>query len=282
MRAIAEFVMRSQWHAIGVSMLAAVVPLMGWLTAVVVALVALRYGLAAGSMVLLWAILPVGVALYYVGDPSSMIAMIGTFVMAMLLRQTLSWELVLIAAVFLAAAGTLLFESGAAAILEGFVTFYVASLKQIDSSIIMTPDQARTLLLGFFALGQAFAMTVMLIIARWCQSALYNPEAFGREFRELRLSPPVSGGLAAAMLVCYLFDDVLGRWLPLLAVPLVFAAVSLVHWVVRARELAGGWLVGFYASLALLFQLVYPLLASLALLDSWLNVRNRIETTPKD
>ncbi|MBL6690189.1 MAG: hypothetical protein ISP91_07340 [Pseudomonadales bacterium] len=282
MRAIAEFAMRSRWHAIGTSMVAAILPLMGWLTTVIVALVSLRFGASAGAMVLLWAMLPVGVALYFVGDPSPMIAMIGTFLMAMLLRHTLSWELVLIAAVFLAAIGAFIFEIGAAAILERFASIYVEYLAQIDSSLVMAPDQAQTVLLGFFALGQAFAMVVMLIIARWCQSALYNPGGFGKEFRALRLSPVVSGGSVAAMLVCYLFNEVLGRWLPLLTVPLVFAAIGLVHWVVKAKEMSGNWLAGFYVSMALLFQLIYPFLASLALMDSWFNIRNRIQTINKD
>lgn len=282
MRAIAEFAMRSQWHAIGTSMVAAILPLMGWLTSVIVALFSLRLGASAGAMVLLWAMLPVGVALYFVGDPSPMIAMIGTFLMAILLRQTLSWELVLIAAVFLAAVGAFIFEIGAAAILERFASFYVEYLAQIDSSLVIAPEQAQTVLLGFFALGQAFAMVVMLIIARWCQSALYNPGGFGKEFRALRLSPGVSGGIVAAMLVCYLFNEVLGRWLPLLTVPLVFAAIGLVHWVVKTKEMSGNWLAGFYVTMALLFQLIYPFLASLALMDSWFNIRNRIQTIQKD
>lgn len=263
-------------------MLAAILPLMGWLTTVIVALVCLRLGASAGAMVLVWALLPVGVAMYYVGDPSPMIAMVGTFFMAVLLRQTLSWELVLIAAVFLAAVGAFIFEIGAAAILERFAAFYVEYLAQIDSSLVMAPEQAQTILLGFFALGQAFAMVVMLIIARWCQSALYNPEGFGKEFRALRLSPAVSSGLVAAMLVCYLFNEALGRWLPLLTVPLVFAAIGLTHWVVKTKEMSGNWLAGFYISMALLFQLIYPFLASVALMDSWFNIRNRIQTIQKD
>lgn len=282
MRAIAEFAMRSRWHAIGTSALAAILPLMGWLATVIVALATLRLGAAAGSMVLIWAILPIGVALYYVGDPSSMIAMLGTFLMAVLLRQTLSWELVLVAAVVISLIGTFVFEFAAASLLESFATVYVEYLAQIDSSLVIQADDAKTVLLGFFAMGQAFAMVVMLIVARWCQSALYNPGGFGNEFRALRLSPVISGGIVVAMLACYLFSDVLGRWLPLLTVPLVFAAIGLVHCVVKAKEMSSNWLAGFYLSLALLFQLVYPFLASLALMDSWFNIRNRIQTIQKD
>ena len=282
MRAIAEFAMRGRAYATAISMVAAALPLLGWLSTVIVALVCLRSGIAAGSLIFLWTLLPVGVAFYFLGDPSPMIALVGTFTMAMLLRQTLSWELVLVASVVFSAAGALVFEFSAAAILDGFVQIYIAYLEQLDASVVIEPEQARKLLMSFFALGQAFSMVVMLMIARWCQSALYNPGGFGKEFHQLRLSPAVSGSIVLAMAVCYMFGDQLGRWLPLLTVPLVFASIGLVHWLIANRELSKNWVAGFYGSLALLFQIVYPFLASFALMDSWFDIRNRIETIQKD
>jgi len=282
MRGIAEFVMRSRSHAIGASMVAAVLPLLGWLSTVIVALVCLRHGAFAGFLVLLWACLPISVALYYVGDPSPLIAMVGTFLMAVMLRQALSWELVLVASVVLSGVGALIFELTATDLLARFVEFYIEYLQRVDASIALQPDQALPLLLGFFASGQAFAMVVMLMIARWCQSALYNPGEFKKEFHQLRLSPVVSSGIVVAMLVCYMFSEQLGRWLPLLTVPLVFASLGLVHWVMNDRNLSKNWVAGFYVALVLLFQLVYPFLASVALMDSWFNIRNRIQMIQKD
>ena len=238
--------------------------------------------MAAGSITLLWTLLPVGVAYYFVGDPSPMIALLGTFTMAMLLRQTLSWELVLVSSVVFSAVGALIFEFSAAGILDRFVQFYIDYLAQVDASIVIEPEQARKLLMGFFALGQAFAMVVMLMIARWCQSTLYNLGGFRKEFHQLRLSPMVSGSIVLAMAVCYMFGDQLGRWLPLLTVPLVFASIGLAHWFdgkPGVIERLGSWVLW---SLVLLFQIIYPFLASIALMDSWFNIRNRIETIQKD
>ena len=282
MRAIAEFAMRGRAYATAVSMVAAALPLLGWLSTVIVALVCLRSGIAAGSLIFLWTMLPVGVAFYVLGDPSPMIALVGTFMMALLLRQTLSWELVLIASVFFSAVGALILEFSAAGILDRFVQFYIDYLAQVDSSVVVDPMQVRKELMGFFAVGQASTMVVMLMIARWCQSALYNLGGFRKEFHQLRLSPVVSGSIVLAMGVCYMFGDQLGPWLPLLTVPLVFASIGLTHWLIANRELSKNWVVGFYGSLALLFQIVYPFLASLALMDSWFNIRNRIETIQKD
>jgi hypothetical protein len=274
--------MRGRAYAIAISMAAAALPLLGWLSTVIVALVCLRSGIAAGSVVFLWTLLPFGVAFYFVGDPSPMIALLGTFMMAMLLRQTVSWELVLVASVVVSAVGALIFELNAVAILDRFVQFYIGYLEQLDASVVIEPEQARKLLMSFFALGQAFSMVVMLMIARWCQSALYNPGEFGKEFHQLRLSPAVSGCIVFAMAVCFMFGDQLGRWLPLLTVPLVFASIGLVHWLIANKELSKNWVAGFYGSLALLFQIVYPFLASFALMDSWFDIRKRIETIQKD
>ena len=274
--------MRGSAYATALSMVAAALPLLGWLSTVIVALVCLRTGIAAGSMILLWTMLPVGVAFYFVGDPTPMIALLGTGIMAMLLRQTRSWELVLLASVVFSGVGALIFEFGAAGILDRFVQFYIDYLAQVDASVVVDPADARKLLMSFFALGQAYSMVIMLIIARWCQSALYNPGGFRTEFHQLRLSPTVSGSIVLAMAVCYMFGDLLGRWLPLLTVPLVFASIGLAHWLMANRELSKNWVAGFYGSLVLLFQIVYPFLAALALMDSWFDIRNRIKTIQKD
>lgn len=274
--------MRSRTHAIGTSMVAAFLPLLGWLSTVVVALVCLRQGVAAGSLILLWTFLPIGIGLYVVGDPSPALALVGTFLMAAMLRQAMSWELVLIACVIFSAMGTIVFELTAAGILEKFVEYYLEYLGRVDASLAVSPQEAKNLLLGFFSMGQAFAMVVMLIIARWCQSALYNPGGFRKEFHQLRLSPVVSAVIVAGMLACYVFSDQLGRWLPLLTVPLILAALGLVHWVFASRNMSKSWVAALYAGLIMLFQLVYPFLASLALMDSWFNVRNRLQTIQKD
>ena len=109
MQAIAEFAMRSRTHAIGISLVAGVLPLLGWLSLVIVALVCLRQGLMAGSIVLLWTILPFGIQTYIVGDPT-VLSLVGIFLLAGLLRLTLSWEMVLMMAVFYSAIAGLLFE----------------------------------------------------------------------------------------------------------------------------------------------------------------------------
>ena len=278
MRAIAEFVMRSRMHAIGTSVLAGILPLLGWLSLVVVALVCLRQGAMAGSLVLLWTMLPFGVQSYMVGDPT-ILTLVGVFLLATLLRSTLSWEIVLLAAVIYSAAGTFLFELTA---LDTFLGVYTSYMEQLNFTVGLTESELRVAILSSITIMVAYSMVAMLIVARWCQAALYNPGGFKKEFHHIRLSPVFGAIIFAGLLACYSFQDVLGRWLPLLTVPLVIAALSMVHWMMDWRKLSTPWVTGFYVSLIVFGQLVYPFLISLGLMDSAVNLRNRLQTIQKD
>ena len=278
MRALAEFVMRGRTHAIGTSMTSAMVPLLSWLNTAVVGLVILRKGALEGSLVLLWTLLPLGAILYFSRepDPSSVTALIGTAIMAYVLRVTVSWELTLAIAVVLSAIGSLVFQYTAADVLVLIVEVFMDYSKQF--SVEMTYEAAERQIVGLYAMGKAYAMLALLVLARWWQSQLYNPGGFQKEFHEIRIMPVLSSVLVSLMLVCFLFNDQLGAWLPLLTVPLVVSGIALVHWMVSYREMSRNWLTFFYLFLLFFLQLAYPMLAALALVDSYLNIRQRVKT----
>jgi hypothetical protein len=127
-------------------------------------------------------------------------------------------------------------------------------------------------------MGQAYAMLAFLVLARWWQSQLYNPGGLRKEFHQIRLSRETSTVVVVLLLVCFSFSGQLGRWIPLLTVPLFMAALSIVHWMMGVRKMSGQWVFGFYVLLLVLFQVIYPLLATLAILDSWFNLRARIQS----
>ena len=278
MQAIAEFAMRSRAHAIGTSLVAGVLPLLGWLSLVIVALVYLRQGLMAGSMVLLWTMLPFGIQTYIVGDPT-VLSLVGIFLLAGLLRLTLSWEMVLMMAVFYSAIAGLLFELVA---LDKFLSVYSDYLEILEMPVALTATELRVVIANSVMILVAYGMIAMLLLARWCQAALYNPGGFKKEFHQIRLSPVAGAIILIALIACYSLDDLLGRWLPLLTVPLVIAALAFVHWLMASRQLSTRWIVGFYFTLLLFGQLVYPFLILLGLMDSALNLRNRLQPIQKD
>lgn len=274
--------MRGRPHAVGATLISTSLPLLNWLGSAIVGLVILRKGPVEGLMVLMWALMPLGITLYLIGDPSSVIALLGTAILAYVLRVTASWEITLAIAVLVSAFGSLVFELTATDVLAVIVEWYMEYMRQLAGQLQQTGElsvaEAKNSILGFFAIGQAYAMLVFLVLARWWQSELYNPGAFGKEFHQIRISPVLSTTLVVMMLFCFVFSEQLGRWIPLLTVPLIVSALAFVHWVMGTRKLSGNWVFGFYLLLLLLFQVVYPLLASLALVDSWFNLRTRIQS----
>ncbi|MBQ62859.1 MAG: hypothetical protein CMQ19_12400 [Gammaproteobacteria bacterium] len=282
MRALAEFVMRGRSHAVGATLVSTSLPLLNWLGTAIVSLVILRKGPLEGLMVLMWALIPLGIALYLVGDPSPVIAMLGTALLACVLRVTASWEVTLAIAVLVSGAGSLVFELSATEVLAAIVEWYLEYSRQLATELHQTGEptfgEAKSAIMGFFAMGQAYAMLAFLVLARWWQSELYNPGGFGKEFRQLRMSPLLSAVLVFMMLICFAFDEYLGRWIPLLTVPLIIPALAFIHWLIGSRKLSGNWVFGFYMLLAVMFQVVYPLLASLALMDSWFDLRTRFQS----
>lgn len=282
MHGLAQFAMRSRLHAIAISLIAAAIPPLAWLSTIIVALVCLRHGVVTGSMLVLWTILPMGGWVYVSGDPSVLLTLVSTAGLALLLRKTLSWEVVLMASLVFSAISAGMFEWLAPGVIDRLIQIYMEYLQQLDASMQVSAEDAQAVLVGFFALGQALAMMVLLIIARWCQSGLYNPGGFKKEFHQLRLSSGFAAVIVAMMMLCFVFNEVLGRWLLLLTVPLLFSGLSFVHWFMAEKKLSKSWAIVFYVALLLLFQLVYPLLASIALMDSWFNLRNRIQTSQKD
>lgn len=274
--------MRGRPHAVGATLISTSLPLLNWLGSAIVGLVILRKGPVEGLMVLMWALMPLGITLYLIGDPSSVIALLGTAILAYVLRVTVSWEITLAIAVLVSAFGSLVFELTATDVLAVIVEWYMEYMRQLAGQLQQTGElsvaEAKNSILGFFAIGQAYAMLAFLVLARWWQSELYNPGAFGKEFHLIRISPVLSTTLVVMMLFCFVFSEQLGRWIPLLTVPLIVSALAFVHWVMGTRKLSGNWVFGFYLLLLLLFQVVYPLLASLALVDSWFNLRTRIQS----
>lgn len=285
MRAVAEFVMRGRTQAIGVSVVSAALPFLQWLSSATVSLVVLRHGLAEGAMVLMWACLPMFAMLFLLGDVTPVILLFGTVALAYTLRASASWEMTLLAAVALASMGVLLFEFASAAVVDQVVVAYREFMLDVQSRAA-TPDEVqaltvpavevtRRLLLGYFAMGFAMSMLAFLVLARWWQSLLYNPGGFQEEFHQVRLSPLVAAILVLLVLGCFSVEA-LNRWVQVLTVPLMFAGLGFVHWFIKEKQLSNSWLISFYL-LALLLQL-FPVLAFLALMDSWFNLRNKIRT----
>jgi hypothetical protein len=286
MRALAEFAMRGRLQAVGSVVGLAFLPMGHWLSAALVALVVLRRGVNDGVILLLLATLPL-VGIYGTsGDPGPLIGLMGVACLASVLRSTQAWPQTLAAAVLVSALGSLVFEQLVDADLDVLVKWYLELASKdgnVDSSSAEQEALGRQVIMGLFAMGQAYAMIGFLILARWWQSQLYNPGGLRQEFHQLRLPVPIAATLVILLVVCVALGTPQAiRWVPLLTVPLVMAAIGWVHWLVGMKGFSGHWLGGFYLILIVMYQFVSPLLASLALMDSWFDLRKNFRVDRED
>lgn len=236
----------------------------------------------------MWASLPMLVLASIYQDPSAILALLSVVFTAYILRTTISWQMALIAAVVTATAGSLIFEYAAADTFARLVEITV----QFQSELLATAQDTATteqvlplgdasqihnMWFGFLSAGYAISTVLFLMLARWWQSELYNEGGFGLEFQALRLSPTLSSVLIVAVVASFVLD-VSSRWYMLLMVPMLMSAIGFVHWYFREKEISRSWFVSFYLLLIFMSQLMMPILASLAMMDSLLDLRNRIRS----
>lgn len=280
MRAVAEYVMRGRSQAITVAVLAGILPLMQWLSNSVVALVILRKGLLEGLLLSMWTFLPAGLFFYLSGNPSPVLALVGTLILAATLRLTMSWELTLAACVGVGILSGWFYELFAMEFVSQFAEFFLELLKSNEMAGGLTPEAMKTSSVDYLVLGQVWVMVGVLLLARWWQSVLYNPGGFQKEFHGLRLSPALAMGLVVGVVLMAVVEDSgINRYQQLFVLPLVVAGLGLAHWYMNSRKTAINWVPMFYVLFVLLLDKAYLFVAALGLLDSWVNMREKIGTS---
>lgn len=288
MRDFAEYLMQSRSRTLGACVLFGILPFVHWIGVVIVALVVLRRGTSEGTLAFLcvgvplvaWSVLsPMsGSGLH---DPTAIMSLLGTLILAVVLRTSVSWATTLAVAVVVGALFGFAFEYLAGPMLDDLVKLFLKLPRIVSQGV--TEAEASSLLVGYIAMGQAYGMVGQLVLARWAQSLLYNPGGFQKEFHALRLPRILGVALLLLMLVALVTQQVAYlRWLPLLTIPMIICAIGFVHWFVKQKKLGTGWLVGFYILVVIMSEWLYPLLGALALLDSWVDLRRRIGTDEHD
>lgn len=273
MRGLARFVMTGRRQAIIAALVLGIIPLVNLLSPVVVGLVMLRKGAREALMVLAWAILPLaGWAL--VGDIVPLILLLGISGLALILRETESWEFTLLASIAVGVS------------VEVYMRLQPEMLDllfaQMDQYLTANNIQGvaladiRAVMPSVFGAVYMFLAVMLLMLARWLQAALYNPGGFQKEFHLLRIEEKVTLLLIVLMIVANFGIVLPEAWVLYLMMPLMFSGVALVHGVVGMRKLSSMWLVAYYALLMLPPALQITVLA--AIVDSWYDFRKRIRT----
>ena len=276
MRVFAEFVMRGRMQAtLGVAGSIAV-PLLFWLGAAGGGLVLLRRGLSDALSILFWALLP-ALLWWYLGDPSILLIMAGTLVLAQVLRATTSWVWVLLSSVVLGMVFIALLSTVSRGLIESLVDAVRPMIPQLmkdlpADQLAAVQESLKPTLTGLIASSFQAASLLCLVLARYWQAALFNPGGFGQEFRAVRLPPALAIALLAGVLLAPALGVEAAALSPICMVPLLFAGVGLGHGLIALKRLSSFWVIGLYVTVLLAGNLI----CLLAVIDGLFDFRGRL------
>lgn len=290
MRGLAEYAMSGRRQAILVAVLFGLVPipLLYALSGAVVALVVLRRGLQEGLIVLMWALLSAGLQ-WVTGSRGPVIVLISVTALAVLLRNTQSWQKVLLAATVLGLVLqlTLPLQTGYLAEFETLIEQAINERIEAGQPLQVpevtpegtemvnaTPEDVVTLLVSFYGAAHMLLFIASLMVARAAQARLYNPGGFRQEFHDLRMSPVVMATVFGLVVAGALGVSPLAELLSLLCVIPILVGLAVVHAVVARLKLGSIWLFITYLGL----MLMPPIFVLLGFADSIFDFRSRVKT----
>jgi len=293
---LASFILKgpSQAALVAASMaiLGLAVPPAAWVSAAAIVLVTLVSGPKNGLITTAFSLLGAGVFAYLIFS-SPMVALVfvllawlPAWMVASVLRQTVSMAyslqvLTAMALLTVVMVYTLApnigehwrepLDSMMIQLAEQSEDFTLAELKQ-------TEDWLIAFLPGLFVSSIMFGTLLSVLLARWWQATFYNPGGFGEEFRSLNLGKFSALCASTILLLAMLIGNVFS--MALLAVVSVLysvQALSLLHAVIKIRQVNGAWLFATYLMMFFIPQ-VLLLLILISVADPWLNIRRRISS----
>ena len=175
MRGLAEFIMRGRWQALAVAVLGSVLVIAAPMSAAAIALVTMAQGMRNGTWVALWALLPALLLGWVSGDYGTGFLLLSAYVGAVVLAQTLSLSLALIAIIPVSAVGGFVLLTFNTAFLEAMLSMLDAWIAALQSESPETGDSLNALrptanqVAGLMATGNAFLASLSLLLGRYWQ-----------------------------------------------------------------------------------------------------------------
>lgn len=276
--------------AAAMAILGLAVPPAAWLSAAAIVLVTLVNGPKSGLMTTALSSLGAGIFAYLIfGSPQValvfvLLAWLPAWIIASILRQTVSlaYSLQVLTAISLLAV-VMIYQLApnigehwrepldimVAQLAEQSEDFNLADLKQTEDWII-------TFLPGLFVSSVMFGTMLSLFLARWWQAALYNPGGFGKEFQSMNLGKFSALCAMAILLIAMAVGNVFSVALvTVVSVLYSVQALSLLHAVIKIRQVNTAWLFAIYLIMFFIPQ-VLLLLILLSFVDPWLDIRRRV------
>jgi hypothetical protein len=199
-------------------------------------------------------------------------------VLAIVLRTTVSLPLAVLAGVGVGLVAGLAMVAFGGVYLDQVVAYFGEFLASMEQQLsqgaetLVLPRPEANQVAGMLGAGTAMMSVLCLLLARYWQSALYQPGGFGVEFKALYYPVAVSSVLVVAALALFSLGMQYRTWGMICLIPLTFAGLALIHARAVSRGRGSGWLTVFYLTW-LIFDPVKLLVVLIAVADSWVNFR---------
>ncbi|HFD11897.1 MAG TPA: DUF2232 domain-containing protein [Crenotrichaceae bacterium] len=303
MRAFANYILRGRWSAtlvvVTAAILSLVLPLLSSISSAAVALVTLRHGAREGGLIVLFStavLLAVAAVMQQDGTGAFVTAgvlfavlWLPVWLLSIVLRWSVSLPIALSFAGVIGLVAVTAMHVAMGDVYAWWRDVLDAGLGPIleQSGVPFKPGQieetfdilARSIT-GVIGSALVISMMIALFIGRWWQSLLFNEGGFQREFHALRLDKRIAYGALVLMGIALFADSGAGSIVQDLIVVVMtlfmIHGLGLLHGIVAAKGISGGWLVAVYILMVILPQLAF-LLAIAGLLDSQFDFRSKIK-----
>tara|TARA_R110002074_G_scaffold402348_1_gene608416 strand:- start:56760 stop:57668 length:909 start_codon:yes stop_codon:yes gene_type:complete len=297
MKAVASFIMQGGRQATVVvaalAILSLLMPPLVIISTAAVCLVTLREGFADGARLLIGATVATALIGYMLlGTPLVSISYLcimwlPAFLVSLVLRETGQLNKALECLVLLgmiAVTAVYLSLSNPAELWVAGIQDVIKSLNE-QGDLALTQDQLQEALefwshyiTGMVVAGTLISLLMSLLLGRWWQGVLFNPDGFEEEFRNFRLLPRDALVFVVFIGLAFLFDGQLAElvWNLDMQVLLLFfiAGISVVHVIVKNRGGGRYFLFAFYIAVFFVPHLMLPIIL-IGLSDVWMNWRLR-------
>lgn len=292
-----EYINRGWKESATVALIFSLIPLMGWVSVVILALITLRKGPRPGLIILLVTALPsllfLSAGFGYLWVAILISGNLLAWCLAIVLRETSDWGKVLFTALLLVLVVSTVLHLLVPDLQSHWVSVlqkaYLAANKDTEMllkapSVNIQQDllnMARVMLPTLFLTQVLLALT-NLLIARWWQANLFNPGGFVGELHQVRLNIWCSMILLAVVAAIYM--GVSAAWDVLPTAMLMFFLVGVVvfHNLIAIWKAKTSFIWLFYGLVVLLFPYSLVLVAGFGIADSFVDFRARIARSTKN
>lgn len=292
-----EYINRGWREAATVALIFSLIPLMGWVSIVILAFITLRKGPQQGFVIFLVTALPsllfwsAGIGFLWV-----LIVLTGnllTWILAVVLRETSDWSKVLFAALLLVtmvvAVLHLLIPDMQGYWYHILQSIYAEANKDADMLMPVPPVHVKQyffnmarMIMPMLILIQVLIALTNLLLARWWQAKLFNPRGLAKELYDIRLSLWCGVILLVTIITLYMGEPAGWDILPMLIFMYFLVGVVVFHGLIEFRKAKTTWLWLFFGLVVLLFPYSLVVVAGLGIADSFVDFRARMARSIKN